>query len=72
MLFFNLYIIYLFCKLNNYHYICINISDMNTILIDFKNTSDKELKIIANNFKLKYEYKYIIIIYNIWICIICD
>ena len=29
---------------------------MNTILIDFKNTSDKELKLIAAKTKLKYSY----------------
>jgi len=29
---------------------------MNTILIDFKNTSDKELKIIASKFNVSYSY----------------
>ena len=29
---------------------------MNTILIDFKNTSDKELKLIVSKFNVKYSY----------------
>ena len=29
---------------------------MNTILIDFKNTSDKELKLIASKFGIKLDY----------------
>ena len=29
---------------------------MNTILIDFKNTSDKELKLIVSKFNIKYDY----------------
>ena len=29
---------------------------MNTILIDFKNTSDKELKVLASKFGIKFSY----------------
>lgn len=29
---------------------------MNTILIDFKNTSDKELKLISNKFSINFDY----------------
>lgn len=29
---------------------------MNTLLIDFKNTSDSELKLISSKFKINYEY----------------